>query len=405
MFARYFIPVLVISLQYVKAEYSLDDLSTALANIPEDGRLEFCELMNKYNYPCERHEVITKDGYILRIFRIPRYTEEAVFLQHGFIDSSDTWGIRRHESLAAWLYNNTYDVWLGNIRGNMHSRAHVTLDPDHSDFWDFSFHEMAIYDVPAMIDFILEQTGQTKLQVIAHSQGTQLFYVLGALNPGYSAKIKHVICYAPIAYLKHAEQQLFPLVSLAGGPLLSAALGYIGRGEILRDSSAFMGLMRKACALGLVGYTACGLGVASVMFGPDPAQLEPEFLPIAFAHYPCGSSMKNAVHLAQIIASDRFAQYDYGLENFRRYGSLQPPVYDLSKVPFNVSLYVGKNDRLSAIEDVDRLRAELNPEVVQEYYVIPYEKWNHIDFVWGKSPYVDDYLFVHVKKILQNNNY
>lgn len=37
-----------------------------------------------------------------------------------------------------------------------------------------SFHEMAMYDVPAMVTFILQHTGQEKLFYIGHAQGNSL---------------------------------------------------------------------------------------------------------------------------------------------------------------------------------------------------------------------------------------
>lgn len=37
-----------------------------------------------------------------------------------------------------------------------------------------SFDEMAKYDLPATIDFILKKTGQDKLHYVGHSQGTTI---------------------------------------------------------------------------------------------------------------------------------------------------------------------------------------------------------------------------------------
>lgn len=65
---------------------------------------------------------------------------------------------------------------MGNNRGCAYSLGHKTLDPNNKDdepiYWNFSFEEMGIYDLPAEIDFILEKTGQEKLSYIGHSQGT-----------------------------------------------------------------------------------------------------------------------------------------------------------------------------------------------------------------------------------------
>ena len=37
---------------------------------------------------------------------------------------------------------------------------HTTLDPDvdKKQYWDFSYHEMGVYDNPAVLDFIQEKT-------------------------------------------------------------------------------------------------------------------------------------------------------------------------------------------------------------------------------------------------------
>jgi len=35
-----------------------------------------------------------------------------------------------------------------------------------------SFHEMAVYDLPATINYILQKTGQEQLYYVAYSQGT-----------------------------------------------------------------------------------------------------------------------------------------------------------------------------------------------------------------------------------------
>lgn len=98
---------------------------------------------------------------------------------------------------------------MGNARGNVYSRKHVSYDPDGSRsdrerFWTFSWHEIGVIDIPAMIDYVLESTNQTKLFYIGHSQGTTSFFVMCSERPEYNEKIKMMHALAPVAYMNNA---------------------------------------------------------------------------------------------------------------------------------------------------------------------------------------------------------
>ena len=89
------------------------------------------------------------------------------------MDSCSTWLVNLPtESLAFILADAGFDVWLGNNRGNTYSRSHVNYTTDDVEFWDFSFHEMGIYDLPAEINYILNATSETSIGYVGHSEGT-----------------------------------------------------------------------------------------------------------------------------------------------------------------------------------------------------------------------------------------
>lgn len=94
-----------------------------------------------------------------------------MLLQHGLLDSSDTWLINEETLAPGFIFANAgYDVWLGNSRGNKHSRRHTKLNPDKdAAFWAFSFQHMADYDLPAVFKFINNVTNQT-IHYFGHSQ-------------------------------------------------------------------------------------------------------------------------------------------------------------------------------------------------------------------------------------------
>jgi lysosomal acid lipase/cholesteryl ester hydrolase len=63
--------------------------------------------------------------------------------------------LKQEESPAFKLSADGFDVWLANSRGNKYSRDHTHYNPDtDAEFWNFSFIEMAMFDLPAMVDYI-----------------------------------------------------------------------------------------------------------------------------------------------------------------------------------------------------------------------------------------------------------
>ena len=91
----------------------------------------------------------TQDGFILGMQRIPRGrgeesnsvksgNKQVVFLQHGILADSTNWIMESAtDSLAYILADSGFDVWLGNVRGNVYSRRHVKHMPNQSIFWNW----------------------------------------------------------------------------------------------------------------------------------------------------------------------------------------------------------------------------------------------------------------------------
>lgn len=69
--------------------------------------------------------------------------------------------------IAFQLADQGYDVWMGNARGNSWSREHESLTIDDANFWKFSWHEVGTIDLPAMIDYVLEQTGVSGVRIVS----------------------------------------------------------------------------------------------------------------------------------------------------------------------------------------------------------------------------------------------
>lgn len=63
----------------------------------------------------------------------------------------------------------------------------------------FSWGEMALYDLPAMIDYVLNTTKMASLGYIGHSQGTMMPFAGLSVYKELASKVNVLIALGPVA--------------------------------------------------------------------------------------------------------------------------------------------------------------------------------------------------------------
>lgn len=359
-----------------------------IAKLPEEDML-VPDMIKYWGYPVEVHEAKTDDGYYLTLHRIPYGRNEpahfgsginarpAIFLQHGLLCSSSNWVANfPNDSLAFMLSDAGYDVWLGNVRGNTYSKKHETLSVTSAAFWDFSFDEMAKYDLPAMVMYVLQNTTQDQLYYVGHSQGTMMIFAGLSENNELQKRIKTVFALAPVTRLKNIYS---PIKYLANFELeFKITLKLLGIHQFLPSNKLIQFFADKLCP---IDEKMCST-IMFLLAGYDKTDLNSTRIPIYYSHTPAGTSVKNMYHFAQLVRSEVFQKYDYGdIENLIRYHSLRPPIYHFETIATPMVLISGSKDWLAAPDDVLWTAQQL-PELLRIHEIKGY---NHLDFIWGMS--------------------
>ncbi|XP_032797769.1 lipase lipl-4 isoform X1 [Daphnia magna] len=368
------------------------------------------EIIYHRGYPVEIHHVVTDDGYILALHRIPSGRRESypqngtshlkrrpVFLQHGMMGSDHFWLVSStNNSLAFILADLGFDVWLGNSRGNTYSRKHVSLDCDKDrEFWNFSWDEMGQFDITSSIDYVLNVTREETLAAyIGYSLGCSLFFISAIERPEMNDKVDVMIGFGPTvsaAHLKNYFRLMAPFVKL-----YQLYQRMFGIGEVHTNDGVLHSITRLICETSEFG-AEFGRYWLSHVFGKSDILNNDEYYRL-IAHYPAGGSAYTMEHLLQNYnTGESLSYFDYGAEeNQKRYGATLPPEYNLTSVTVSVILVHADNDPFAPPEDVSWLKTKLRN--LKGSIRMGNPTFCHGDFIW--SPHAAELVYLPVTHFL-----
>lgn len=349
--------------------------------------------MKSYGYQSEAHEVETKDGYVLRMYRIlPSNRTETypIFLQHGILHTSGAFLISGRNSAAFYLADNGFEVWLGNSRGSNTCLKHKKMSIENPKFWDYSFHEIGIYDLPAMIDYVLETSRARKVVFVGHSEAGSAAAVLLSTYPKYNKIFMQTHLVSPAIFMEN-----FPNTAVKNfvlWPFMELVKNFRNFDQVVNNfvlKSVWLGFHRvyglcreKTGYCEILTDMMCGSNInGSLSDWPNAFKYHNQIL------ISDTISLKKFLHFMQLIFKKKFRAFDYGQGNFQKYGEPQPPDYDLKKITSPTYIYVAERDGLVSVKDLVNLKNVL-PNV-KRYKLL--KNYNHCDIVFGDRVREDYY--------------
>ncbi|NXX86636.1 LIPM Lipase, partial [Urocolius indicus] len=364
------------------------------------------QIVRYHGYPYEEHEVVTDDGYYLTMQRIPHGRDNpgkngfsplflapkhVVLLQHGLALEASNWITNLpNSSLGFILADAGYDVWMGNNRGNSWSRKHQEFEFYQEEYSSYSFHEMAMYDLPAMINYILKKTGQEQLYYVGYSQGTTIGFIAFSSIPELDRKIKMFFALAPVSTISKIKTPMQCLLNLPEG-LLKLMLGY----TVIFDKSSIW----KQVISGLCHYSVSKSFCSFILylFGGFTYSLNTSRIDVYLSHYPDTTSIKTILHWRQCYHSGEFKYYDYGSDNMLHYNQTTPHFYELENMKAPFAAWYGGKDWITVPEDTHTTLSRITNVAYKKYM----PEFTHFDFLWSTEAY--EQVYKEILELMKNN--
>lgn len=277
------------------------------------------------------------------------------------------------KSLAFQLADAGYDIWLFNARGTSPSLGHKTLTINDAEYWDFSFHEIGLYDITKTIDYVLEKTSKAKLYYAGHSQGCGVFAVAMTMRPSYNQKIRGAFLMTPGIYVHNVQglvkilvetgfgqglREIFKITQIHWWPSKNPVINDV-LVRVCHDRS--MIFLCSWFLLQIIGPLSNAQETVSKFVGVvvpkqiliPPFILKGNFLIFFLKYLADNVSVRQLIHLQTLVQQKSFVMYDYGKEkNYETYEMHEPPKYDLTQLTVPVTIMGANNDALVTREVV-----------------------------------------------------
>ncbi|KAJ8591616.1 alpha/beta-hydrolase [Rhizopogon salebrosus TDB-379] len=344
---------------------------------------DFGELCQYWGYTHEEHVLLTKDGYLLGLHRLPtkRWQRKrnpgtstgkpVVYLHHGLLMNSEVWVCLTdaERCLPFVLAEQGFDVWMGNNRGNKYSKKSVHHDPNSVKFWDYSLDDFAWHDIPDSINYILDITKSNSLSYGGFSQGTAQAFAALSIHPQLNEKVNVFIALAPAMSPAGLATPIVDGLMKASPTLVYL---FFGRRAILSSAATWQAILYPPIFASVIDTSL------RFLFNWDNHNISYLQKIAAYAHLYSFASVKSVVHWFQIMRESAFQMYD---DDVSAFGSSVGRAYRPARFPTKnivtpIVLLYGDCDSLV---DIQMMLKEL-PDHTTAKCLAGYE---HLDILWG----------------------
>lgn len=234
---------------------------------------------------------------------------------------------------------------MGSRRGTKFSTNHRNISTESKEFWNFTWHQIGIYDLKALIDFTLNATNMTKCFYVGYSQANTELLVLLSMHTEYNEKIIQ-------AHMMSIASAL-PNIHELGKFLSPLIISYAEAHEdfLYINMKTFIPfqvqLAKMLCNSFIPLRVEICKNIIFYMVGRNrrSTEINPSIYAVMFKNLSPRVGIRQILHFAQIIMTGKFQQFDYGIEkNLIVYNNIKPPEYDLAKVIAPIMIYVGEED-------------------------------------------------------------
>lgn len=79
------------------------------------------------------------------------------------------------------------------------------------EFLNYNLHDIGIYDIRALLEFVLNQTSESTISYVGHSQGAGTLLILLSTMPEFNSYINEAHLLTPAVFLKEAKSPILTL--------------------------------------------------------------------------------------------------------------------------------------------------------------------------------------------------